>query len=135
MGSNKACRVLFQDSALSKILVFRHPFAGVQLVKGTIEPGEGPADAALRELREESGIGDARVEQDLGVWDSSFEDQVWSIYLCSTPRVLPEGWVHRTKDGGGLDFEFFWHPVDQKPDATWHPLFQRALEHILSVLL
>ena len=36
--------------------MFRHPLAGIQLVKGTVEPSENPADAARRELFEESGL-------------------------------------------------------------------------------
>ena len=36
--------------------MFRHPLAGIQLVKGTVEPSEKPADAARRELFEESGL-------------------------------------------------------------------------------
>ena len=36
--------------------MFRHPLAGIQLVKGTVEPSESPEDAARRELFEESGL-------------------------------------------------------------------------------
>lgn len=45
-------------SADSRVLVFRHPdpAAGVQVPKGTVEPGESPRDAVVRELREEAGI-------------------------------------------------------------------------------
>src|SRR6476469_8158119 len=88
---NKACPVVFRDdAAFSRILVFRHPSAGIQLVKGTIEPGEDPAKAAVRELCEESGICDARVERNLGLWVSGIEDQVWSLHVCSTLHMLPE---------------------------------------------
>lgn len=44
------------------------------LAKGQIEPGEDPAETAVREVREETGL-DAEIEQDLGeisyfyVWD------------------------------------------------------------------
>jgi hypothetical protein len=34
---------VLRDSTASKIMAFRHPSAGIQLVKGTIEPGERPA--------------------------------------------------------------------------------------------
>ncbi|MGB3305682.1 MAG: NUDIX domain-containing protein [Thermomicrobiales bacterium] len=33
-----------------------HPKAGVQMPAGTMEPGEAPEDAALREAREEAGL-------------------------------------------------------------------------------
>ncbi|MGX5266288.1 NUDIX domain-containing protein, partial [Klebsiella pneumoniae] len=39
-----------------EILVFRHPLAGIQIVKGTVEHQEQLEYAALRELYEESGI-------------------------------------------------------------------------------
>ena len=52
--ADKACPVMFRDSSMRKILAFEHPEAGVQLVKGSIEPGENPRLAALRELAEEA---------------------------------------------------------------------------------
>jgi 8-oxo-dGTP pyrophosphatase MutT (NUDIX family) len=76
MAPNKACPILFRDPGFSRILVFKHPSTGVQLVKGTIESGEPPADAALRELREEAGISNAKVDRDLGTWVSGFENQI-----------------------------------------------------------
>src|SRR5690349_18775129 len=128
---NKACPVVFRNDAVSsRILVFRHPSAGIQLVKGTIEPGEDPGKAAVRELCEESGICDARVERNLGLWISGIEDRVWALQVCSTRRILPESWMHHTLDGGGLDLTFYWHPIEQAPDRNWHPLFQRALVEI-----
>ncbi|MGK9264493.1 NUDIX domain-containing protein [Sinorhizobium meliloti] len=39
-----------------EVLAFRHPSAGNQFVKGTIQQGEQPRDAAKRELLEESGL-------------------------------------------------------------------------------
>lgn len=54
---DKVCPVVLrQGNEGTEILVFRHPLAGVQLVKGTREAGESIAQAALRELAEESGI-------------------------------------------------------------------------------
>jgi 8-oxo-dGTP pyrophosphatase MutT (NUDIX family) len=134
MTPNKACPILFRDPGFSRILVFKHPSAGIQLVKGTIESGELPADAALRELREESGISNAKVDRDLGLWVSGFEDQIWSLQLCSTRSALPDAWVHRTEDDGGLNLKFYWHPVDRRPDHNWHPLFQGVLQHVLDCI-
>ena len=132
MIPTKACPVVFQDSAASKMMVFRHPSAGIQLVKGTIEPGERLSDAALRELREESGIADAVVCRDLGLWVAGFDRQIWSIQLCATARSLPEYWNHHCPDDGGIELLFFWHDLDADPSEDWHPVFCRALEFIRS---
>ena len=113
-------------------MAFRHPSGGIQLVKGSIEPGELPSDAALRELREEAGIADAVVCRDLGVWDAAFEGQIWSFQLCATARALPESWSHLCLDDGGIELQFFWHDVYADPSGDWHPVFRRALECIRS---
>jgi len=49
--AHKACPVVFRDPSMQQILAFEHPSAGLQLVKGGIEPGENPRAAALRETR------------------------------------------------------------------------------------
>ena len=114
-------------------MVFRHPSAGIQLLKGTIEPGERPSDAALWELREEAGIADAVVCRELGLWDAGFEGQIWCFQVCATARVLPQYWSHQCPDDGGIRLRlFFWHDIDADPSADWHPLFRRALGFIRS---
>jgi len=55
--SLKACPILLRPgSSGAKILAFRHPSAGCQLVKGTVEDGESLEAAAVREMLEEGGI-------------------------------------------------------------------------------
>jgi len=130
MVPNKVCAVVLSSSPPAKLLLFRHPLAGTQLVKGTIEEGELPAQAALRELAEESGIYDAIVESDLGCWRADYRDQVWSFHLCSTERALPEQWSHQTLDDHGHVFEFFWASLEDLPYNECHPVFQRALEFL-----
>lgn len=51
----------------TELLVFAHPTAGVQLPAGTVEIGEAPEIAVLRELREESGLADVALVGALGV--------------------------------------------------------------------
>jgi 8-oxo-dGTP pyrophosphatase MutT (NUDIX family) len=39
-----------------ELLLFQHTSAGIQIPAGSIDPGEAPADAALREAAEETGL-------------------------------------------------------------------------------
>jgi 8-oxo-dGTP pyrophosphatase MutT (NUDIX family) len=58
--ATKACPVVVRIiDGMEHLLVFNHPLAGYQRVKGTIELGERPSHAAVRELAEESGIRNA----------------------------------------------------------------------------
>jgi 8-oxo-dGTP pyrophosphatase MutT (NUDIX family) len=57
-----------------ELLVFRHPTAGVQLPAGTIEPGETPEQAVLRELGEETGINQVEIVRSLGMMTMDDEE-------------------------------------------------------------
>jgi 8-oxo-dGTP pyrophosphatase MutT (NUDIX family) len=131
MSPTKACPVVVRHRhGTVEILAFRHPSAGLQLVKGGIEPGEASSAAALRELWEEAGVYQARVERDLGIWDSGIEGQVWAFYLVKATTTLPDTWSHRTNDDGGQIFQFFWHDLSSSPSSEWHLLFRGALKHL-----
>lgn len=130
MHPTKACPVVVREGESGdEILVFRHPLAGVQLVKGTIESGESAAAAAVRELAEESGVS-AKCGTSLGVWDSGYEGQVWAFFEMEAELALPSGWQHHAAADGGHDFRFFWHSLSEPPGHDWHPLFADALEFI-----
>jgi 8-oxo-dGTP pyrophosphatase MutT (NUDIX family) len=127
---DKVCPVVFRDPSMREILAFEHPVAGIQLVKGGIEPGESVRAAALRELEEEAGISNTGIAQDLGTWNSEHNGHVWSLQLCTFKPALPEHWVHHCDDDGGHELRFFWHDVAQEPDEAWRPQYRRALETI-----
>ena len=130
----KAVPVLLREKrGVLEVLAFRHPKAGLQIVKGTIEDGEPPEAAALRELKEESGVADARLVGSLGTSESIADGEVWHFFRCEADEQ-PVRWVFATADGNGLIFSFFWHPLEAVPDHEWHPKFVRALEHIRAAL-
>lgn len=114
-----------------KILAFRHPLAGTQLVKGGIEPGESPAVAARRELFEESGL-TAGTTWPIGTRAANQVGPIWHFFLCEVTEHR-EGWVHHCLDDGGHDFAFFWHPLSELPGANWHAIFHKALAWLRDV--
>lgn len=107
------------------MLAFIHPLAGRQFVKGSIEPDETPAEAAARELAEESGIHPMTPPVFRGTSTIGPDGQIWHFFDCPT-TALPDHWQHWTEDGGGLLFDFFWHPLDDMPGSDWHPIFHEA---------
>lgn len=48
-----------------ELLIFKHPTAGLQVPAGTIEPGESPEQAVIREVYEETGLRSATIVRKL----------------------------------------------------------------------
>lgn len=134
MHATKACAIVLRGPAGARqILAFRHPLAGFQLVKGSINPNEDASQAATRELREEAGI-IADSGAFLGVWASGHNDQVWSFHVCRPTTPPPETWDHFCADDGGHHFSFFWHTLSEPPSEEWHAIFVGALEFVRGAL-
>ncbi len=106
-------------------LAFRHPTAGLQWVKGTIGPNEASRDAAIRELREESGIIASAAPRFLASALIGTERTRWDFWLFEA-EGLPDRWTHQTEDDHGHRFHFFWHPAAEPMTADWDPMFREA---------
>ncbi|RMM74277.1 NUDIX hydrolase [Pseudomonas savastanoi] len=126
MTADKACPVVLRGHQTLEILAFEHPLAGLQLVKGSVEPGESTGMAAVRELIEEAGI-QATVKRDLGEWHSITTGHTWAFHECYVAQDLPDTWIHFAEDDGGHEFRFFWHPLASEPSEGWHQIFKDAL--------
>lgn len=112
--TDKACAiVLHPDGAPMRLLMFEHPSAGTQIVKGTIEPGENPERAAARELFEEAGVETLSALR-LGQRDI-VPDQTWHFVLCRPKPPLRDQWRHYCRDDGGHLFRFFWVMLEDPP--------------------
>lgn len=104
-----------------EVLVFRHRDfleAGIQVVGGTVDPGEEFIPALVREIHEESGLiilssecfflGQSRYQRKEPV-----EINLRHYYEVKISG-LPDSWSHTVFSEGadnGMVFEFFWMPT------------------------
>lgn len=106
--------------------MFEHPLDEggfmVQLPAGSIEEGEAPEHAAMRELCEETGV---RASSKLlaGVCDEDWQGEArrrW-VFLFDSPDGLPEEWPFTCDCGVAI--RCFWLPLETAeivaPQQTW----------------
>jgi 8-oxo-dGTP diphosphatase len=112
------------------LLVFRHPTApeaGIQVPAGTVQAGEPPAVAVLREAAEETGLAGLVLDRLLGEQVRAMadfgRDEVHHRYFYHLrgPAAPPRAWRHWERDpsdgGAPIPFDFFWVPLpDGVPD-------------------
>lgn len=57
-----------------ELLLFRHPTAGIQIPAGTVEDGETPEAAVIREVYEETALRGVKIEQSLGCIENELDE-------------------------------------------------------------
>lgn len=107
----------------NRLLVFEHPDApeaGIQVPAGTLEAGETPAEGALREAYEESGLDALVLGEFLGEQVRDMSDfgkdeihQRHFYHVRYAGEDAPERWRHLEKfrsDGSrrAIPFELYW---------------------------
>ena len=123
---HKACPCIFRSkNGKSEMLVFKHPHAGHQMIKGSVELHESIEHAVLRELEEESGIANGKVIRHLSSIDfirkrefqghERSELNKWHLYEVHVDELLPDSWEHKaygSKAENGLIFGLFWQQLN-----------------------
>jgi 8-oxo-dGTP pyrophosphatase MutT (NUDIX family) len=116
--------------AADRLLVFTHPHhpeVGVQVPAGSIEPGERPEAAALREAREETGLTGFGEPVHLGdaLYDMSAHGRAElhqrHFYRLSLERAECEQWQHLETSGGRSApevFALYWVPLAAIPELA-----------------
>lgn len=69
-----------------QLLIFRHPWNGLQLPAGTVEVGESPETAVLREAAEETGLTGLVLKRPLGMQTRTLPDN--HFLVLGTTRLL-----------------------------------------------
>jgi 8-oxo-dGTP diphosphatase len=103
-----------------RLLVFEHcdfPDAGIQVPAGTVDEGESPDEAVLREVEEETGLSGFNATVFLGSFEHDMREfgveelQEVFFYHVVCPGAPQERWIHHETSGGRTEpiaFEFYW---------------------------
>jgi 8-oxo-dGTP pyrophosphatase MutT (NUDIX family) len=116
-------KVLAYVTRGNDLLVFEHrdyPEVGIQVPAGTVRAGEGLEDAVLREVFEETGLGNVRIVAYLGSFDydmAQIRDEIQErhVYHLEVEGSAPTRWQHfETHDGQGTPtaFDCYWMNLD-----------------------
>lgn len=113
-----------------ELLLFQHPYAGIQLPAGTVEPGEAPEAAAVRETQEETGLRDVALDRSLGVREVVLPDHRRMLHrptrVYARPDAMSFDWIAL---GRGLTVtverqsgewsQISYQEWDRQPDPTY----------------
>ena len=125
-----------QRNGITELLVFEHADveAGVQVPKGTMEPGDTLEAGVIREVREETGLASCQIISYLGAmikppFDAGSEDEEWHFFAMEANENVRDEWEHRVNGKGednGMKFRYYWLPMplqielaDRQGDGLW----------------
>lgn len=132
-------KVLAYITRGDELLVFTHPAspeAGIQVPGGTIEDGESPEAAVLREAFEETGLPGLRLVRFLGeqvreMVEANQGETHHRYFFHLAVDSAPDRWRSYETFGGGdpIPFDMFFVPIRAVPALiTDHDHFVSALD-------
>ena len=136
--SDEVVKVLAYLTTGRKLSVFKHrdyPQAGVQVPAGTDMANESPAEAVIREVKEDTGLVDSQIVECLGRYnydmhpyrDEIQERHVFHVRPASKRRV-PDDWLYfEIHDGKGDPTAFLHYWLDLNDPALSLSVGQGAL--------
>jgi ADP-ribose pyrophosphatase YjhB (NUDIX family) len=87
----KVTALVVRETARGReVLLFEHPYAGNQIPAGTVEEGESPDAAVLREAFEETGLNSFAGVRFLGVEDEKLPDHERVVVRKTTVYARPD---------------------------------------------
>ncbi len=122
---NRVFTYITQGSKLLVLDYVDHSYLEPQIPGGTIEPGESPEEAALREAEEETGLIDLKFVSFLGSFNRDLRTigrdetiKAWFFHLEAADST-PQRWRHTELDPHDgtvpILFELYWVPMDAIP--------------------
>ena len=122
---NRVFLYITQGEKLLVLDYLDHSYLEPQVPGGTIEPGESPEEAALREAAEETGLIALKVVSLLGVSEKDLRPigrnetiKAWFFHLIAEDSTRAR-WRHTERyphDGtASVPFELYWVPLDAIP--------------------
>jgi 8-oxo-dGTP diphosphatase len=112
--------VVLTGKAKPRVLLIRRkadPFAGRWALPGGFVDENEPLDAAARrELREETGIEAATLEQVMAVGDPGRDPRGWTVTVVHKTVVKAKAVKPQAADDAA---EVGWHPLDKLPEMAF----------------
>jgi 8-oxo-dGTP pyrophosphatase MutT (NUDIX family) len=141
----KVTAFVTRDGAVGReLLVFRHPYAGIQLPAGTVDEGESPELAVRREIEEETGLTRISIAAYLGKQTQVMHDGQRIMFrdtlLQSTPQAdatltrsrLRRGWTVETGAAYNGFVKVAWKEIDAESARVVNALVGWAPEAALT---
>lgn len=113
-----------------ELLLFQHPYGGIQVPAGTVEAGEAPDDAARREAAEETGLSGIELRACLGFDDWQLPPHLrmiaerTTVYGRPDPEsfdwsTLPRGTMVRVERAAAGFTQVTFQEWDRWPDRSY----------------